>query len=64
MWILDGKTDGPSLLESSKELKKNYRIFPLKITDGITDRLNPSENSKELKKIQDLPLAIYKSPIS
>jgi len=44
-------TDGLSLLESSKELKKNYRTLPLTIKDEITDRLSPSESSREFEKI-------------
>jgi len=42
-------TEGLSLLESSKELKKIYRTLSLTIIDGITDGLSPSESSRELK---------------
>jgi hypothetical protein len=34
-------TEGLSLLESSKELKKIYRTLSLTIIDGITDGLSP-----------------------
>jgi beta-xylosidase len=37
-------------LKNFRELKKNYKNLPLKITYKITDELSPSESFRELKK--------------
>jgi hypothetical protein len=40
--------------KSSRELKKNYRIFSLTITDEITDEISFSKSFGEFKKITGL----------